>query len=100
MNFFAAHAEENLFPDPSLLKRIDGDLYGEYKAALGKMDKSTQANGLTEQNRLALAKLLADHIDIFQTSFSSGTPAKVPSLNIDLTADAKPVKVRLLNHSH
>lgn len=36
---------------------------------------------------------------IFRTSFSSGPLAHLPPLKIELTPDAKPVKVRLRNYS-
>ena len=38
-------------------------------------------------------------MDIFRTSFSAGPPAKLPPLEIELTSDAKPVKVLLRNYS-
>ena len=38
-------------------------------------------------------------MDTFRTSFSAGPPAKLPPLKIELTPDAKPVKVRLRKYS-
>lgn len=38
-------------------------------------------------------------MNIFRVSFSSGPPTKLPPLKIELTPDAKPVKVRLRRYS-
>jgi len=56
-------------------------------------------NGLPTAQRKILADLIDSHIDIFRTSFSAGEPAKIKPLKIELTPDARPVKVRLRNYS-
>lgn len=44
-------------------------------------------------------KIVSDRVYIFRCSSSSGPPARLPPLKIELTPDAKPVKVRLHNYS-
>lgn len=56
-------------------------------------------NGLADVYQSNLKSILRDSIDIFRTSFSSGPPAKLPPLEIELTQDAQPVKVRLRKYS-
>lgn len=61
--------------------------------------KSAENNSLSEKQLKDLKTIVSGRIDIFRCSFSSGPPAKLPPLKIELTADAKPVKVRLRKYS-
>lgn len=45
------------------------------------------------------SSIVHERTDIFRSNFSSGLPAQVPLLKIDLVADVVPVRVRLHNYS-
>lgn len=99
VNYYAARAEEDPFPNPFLLDSIDSDQHDDIMAEVREAEKKAFDYGLPRDERPRLEKILSDHADIFRTSFSSGPPARLPLLKIELTADAKPVKVRLRNYS-
>lgn len=99
VHYNSARNEEEPFPDPSLLDPVDADQHEEIKSVAETMVESAKKNGLSDERHNELKKTVLDHMDIFRCSFSAGPPAKLPPLKIDLTADAKPVKVRLRNYS-
>lgn len=99
VNYYRARTEGDPFPDPSLLDPVDMEQHEAITTALARMQTAAFDAGLASDKRPVLAKLLSDHVDIFRTSFSSGPPARLPPLRIELTPDAKPVKVRLRNYS-
>ena len=99
VNYFSARAEEDPLPDPSLLDPIDEEQHEDIKTAVDDLRKQAFENGLASDRRPMLGKLLSGHMDIFRTSFSSGPPARLPPLEIELTNDATPVKVRLRKYS-
>lgn len=99
VNFYTARTEEDPFPDPSLLDPIDSDQHGEIIAEIGNLKKIARDNGLPNQDANRLDKIIDENRDVFRTSFSSGPHAKLRPLRIDLTRDARPVKVRLRNYS-
>lgn len=59
---------------------------------------TAKANGLPQPLWEKLEALVFRYKEIFSNSFSA-IPAKVPPLRIDLTADAKPFRVKLRNFS-
>ena len=99
VNYHAAHTEEDPFPDPSLLDPIDEDQHDDIRKAVADIQQTAKDNGLADVFESNLKGILRDHMDIFRTSFSAGPAAKLPPLKIDLTPDAKPVKVRLRKYS-
>lgn len=99
VNYHKARTEEDPFPDPSLLDLIDKDQHDEIKAAVKGMEQAAKKQGLADVYESNLKGILHDHMDIFRTSFSAGPGAKLPPLKIELTPDAKPVKVRLRKYS-
>lgn len=99
VNYFSARAEEDPIPDPSLLDPVDEDQHADIKTAVADMQEVTHKNCLPDEKLQSLAKLCADSIDIFCTSFSSGPPARIPPLKIELIRDAKTVKVRLRKYT-
>lgn len=75
VNYFSARAEENLLPAPDLLGLIDQEQHDDMKAAVSNLQMAVFENGLAEDKRPLLARLLAGHMEIFCTSFSSGACA-------------------------
>lgn len=56
-------------------------------------------NRQRQENHEELRNLVTAHTGIFRTSFSSRPTDKMEPMKIDLTPDAKPVRVRLWNYS-
>lgn len=94
-NFFAHKLEHDPFPNPNLM---DLDALNGYRENVAGMLKHAYDNGLPDEHHGTLAKLVEDFNGMFGTSFSS-TPSKVDALRIKLTADARPIRVRLRNYS-
>jgi len=99
VNYYTAREEEDPFPDPSLIDPLDSDQAEDITKGIEEAIKKAVENGLPAEHHDAMKKVVYDHVDIFRTTFSSGPPAKFPPLKIELTADAKPVKVRLRKYS-
>ena len=91
VDFHDARTEEDLFVDPSLLDPLDNEQHQEIREPVEGLKETSRNNGILAEDATA--------IDVFRTSFSSGPPAKVRSLRIELTSDARPVEVRLRNYS-
>lgn len=99
VDYFSACAEKDPLPDASLLDPLDIDQHEENRCAVDKLADNATANGLSPKHRSALRDMLHNHMDVFRTSFSSGPPAKLRPLSIELESDARPVRVRLRNYS-
>lgn len=99
VNYVTARTEEHPFPDPSLLDPIDTDQHDDICKAIEDIKENANQNGLPAVYESNLKGILRDHMVIFRTSFSAGPPAKLPPLKIELTPEAKPVKVRLRKYS-
>lgn len=99
VSYYRARFEEDPLPDPSLLDPIDSEQHNEINAAMEGMQKASFYARLQSGKSPVLTILLSDHRDIFLISFSSGQPARLPLLKIELTPDAGPIKVRLRNYS-
>lgn len=99
VNYYTAPAEEDLLPDSSLLDPVDMDHHEDIKAAIRDMQCAAFEAGLAEEKGPALAKILSDHMVIFQTSFSTGPLVRLPPLKVGLAPEVKPVKVCLRNYS-
>lgn len=56
-------------------------------------------NGLPEENEAELRQMLTSNVDVFQTSLSSGPPAKADPLHIKLTPKTKLSRGRLRIYS-
>ena len=63
------------------------------------MKKKATDNGLPAEYSERLSELVNKHKDVFRISFSSGPPARIRPLRIELTPNAQPVRVRLRNYS-
>lgn len=98
-NYYMAQTEEDPFPDPSLLDPLDSEQHDDVLGAVHDMIERSKSNGLPDQYHDRLEKMVYSHLDVFRTGLSSGPAAKLPPLQIALTPDAKPVKVRLRNYS-
>ena len=99
VHYRAARTEDDPFPDPSLLDPVDSTQHDEVLEAIANMKHKAKRKGLTDEQSNTLDGIIDSHTNVFRTSFSSGPAAKFPPLKIDITADAKPVKVRLRNYS-
>lgn len=62
------------------------------------MFNHAKQNGLPDSYWLQLEAFVWKYADTFSTRFSS-TPAKVPPLQIELTEDARPTRVRLRSYA-
>ena len=56
-------------------------------------------NGFPEGDYPKLKDLLYRFSDIFRTNFSSGPPASIPPMVVELTHDARPTVVKLRRYS-
>lgn len=99
VNYYSARLGKDPFPDPSLLDPVDADQHEDVKTEIGKPKTEARNNGLHEKEALRLDKIVDDHVDVFRISFSSGPPAKLRPLKIELFHDARPVKVCLRNYT-
>lgn len=99
IDYNTARNEPNSFQNPSLLDPIDGNQHDEVQQAAERMIEMAQGNGMNETNVATLRSMVTDHMDVFRTSLSAGSVAKVPRLTIDLTEDARPARVQLRNYS-
>lgn len=99
VDYYQVREEPDPFPDSSLMDPIDSSQTEEVDSEINNMIDNAVENGFPSAHVSALKKLVSDHTDIFRTSFSSGPPADIPPLKIDLVPEAKPVRVRLRNYS-
>lgn len=99
INYFTARSEPDPFPDPSLLDPLDENQHNEIQKATSCMVQSAHLAGLSVTETQDLQDLVNANIDIFRTGLSSGPPADIKPLKIELTQDAHPVQVRLRNYS-
>lgn len=58
------------------------------------MEKAAKEPGLNGGYESSLKQILPDYFEIICTSFSSGPEVRLPLLNIKLTSQPKPIKVR------
>lgn len=91
--------ENDLFSDASAL-----DTLGLYKkegveAGIRHKLNVSALNGLPISEQGTLEEQVRSHGDIFRTSFSSGPPARVCSLRVELTPLVEPVRVYLRHYS-
>lgn len=99
VNYYDVRDEEDPFPDKSLLDPVDSSQHDEIAQDVEKMVQTAVDNGFPDDNVPQLKKIVNDHMDIFRTSFSSGPPANIEPLQIDVAPDATPVRVRLRKYS-
>ena len=98
INFFGSRNDEDPFPNPNLLDLIqpNGD---ETNAAIEDMLNDLKKVGLKDEHLNEFRRLVYDYSDIFCVGLSPGSPTKFQPLKINLTPDAKPVRVKLRNYS-
>ena len=99
VHYHTARTEREPFPNPSLLDSLDEDQHEDVRRMVGDMVTKAKKNGMPSAAAENLDRIVRGSMDVFRNSLSSGPPAKIRSLKIELTADAKPVKVRLRNYS-
>lgn len=100
VNYFTARAEEDQFLDPSFMDYTDENQHEDIQSAVNNLKKSAADKGMPEKNCRKLAKMIAEQMEIFRTSFSPGLTAKLPLIKIELSPDAKTVKARLHKYSY
>lgn len=100
LNYFKDHSDEKPFPDQALLDLMDSKQHSNVVYAVDQMLQSAVDSGLPNGQVKQLAHHAARPLACLPYSFSAGPPAKFESLKIELTPDARPVRVKLCNHSH
>lgn len=94
-----AHKPDDEFPDPNIRDVVDNKTErAAVREALQDRIKEADGNELPKNHSKRLKTLLDDNTKLFSKTVSHGLPAKVKPLKIDLTADSKPVRVKLRNY--
>ena len=99
VNFNFSRQDDDPFEDSSLLDQVDSDQDSAIQQALDSIVAKAEDNGLPQEYKPQLERMLRSNTNIFRTSLSSGPPADVEPLRVELVHDAQPVKVRLRNYS-
>lgn len=89
--------EEELFINGSLLDAIHITQHKDIEVEVQKMIKRTIDSGLSEDETKELSDDVQDFKDVFRTILSPDHPDKDEQLKVELTTDAKPLRVRLRN---
>lgn len=89
IDYFEVREEEDPFYDASTLDALDIDQKEDIDADINKTFDEAVQNELPADRHDLLRQLVTSNVNVFRTSFSSGTPAKVEPLCIELTPDAK-----------
>lgn len=97
-NYYCQLSGEALLPNPSLLDPIDSEQQNEVRPAMEDMQKAAFDDGPPFHKHPALTNLLSDRRDIFCTSFSVGPSLLLLPFRIELTLEARHVKVQLRNY--
>lgn len=97
-NYYDIREETDLFPDASLLESIDSDQKEAGEAGIEEMLTNSTTAGTPNQQCDSLRQCVMDNKDVFHTS-SSGPPAIVHLLKIDVSPDGRLVRVRLRKYS-
>lgn len=97
-NYFDHKSDLDPFPNPNLV-----DMDSAPSASINNIDilamiYRAKQNGILPKPLDDLTKIVWSHAHVFDTRFSA-TPAKVPPLKIELTGDARPIRVKLRNYS-
>lgn len=94
---FGVRCEEDPFPDCSILGPLDMDQKENISAGTsGILDEASKVlNELLLKRELH--QFVINNLHIFRSSFSAGLPARFVPLRIQLTPNAKPIRVRLQN---
>lgn len=87
INYYKVSEEKDPFPDASLLEPLDAEKNSEVEEGVDKMVQEAMLKCLPKDGHDALAQVVFDHKDVFRTYFSSGSPAKIPPLKVDLVDD-------------
>lgn len=98
-NYYENSQYQDPFPDQSLLDQVDNNQQEEVSRAILSLVSAATSNGLPEAEQQNLSQLLNDNQDVFRICMSSGPAAKLPPLKIELSTEAKPVRVKLRNYS-
>jgi transposase InsO family protein len=99
VDYYEARARVDPFPDPSLIDPVDSGQAEEVSSAVEHMLQCALKVGMPPADAQQLKAIVDNHVDIFRTTFSSGPPAKLKPLKIQLTPDARPTRVKLRNYS-
>lgn len=99
VDYYEVRDETDPFPDASIIDSLHVDQKQDIEAGMEKMLRDAAGKSLPEDHAGKLEKMVRKNADIFRTSLSSGPPAKVEPLRIELSPDAKPTRVHLQNYS-
>lgn len=97
-NYFQHKSDLDPFPDPNLVTLEDNSSTKFNSKDLMDMIERAKNNGLPSKHVEELTAIVFPYAHVFDTRFSS-TPAKVPPLQVELTHDAHPTRVKLRNYS-
>ena len=78
---------------------MDSDQESEIKSAVEDMVQKAEEKGLEEEHCIRLRKLVRKYYNVFRVGLSSGKAADIAPLKIELTADAKPTRVKIRKYS-
>ena len=98
-NYFKIRSEPDPFPDESLLDPVDNSQDDDVKNALDKALSSTTVKEMSSEQLEELSDIIMSNKDVFRLRMCGGAPAKIPPLQVQLTSDAKPVRIKLRNYS-
>lgn len=99
VDYFEARDEKDPFPDPCLIEPEQANTGEELQAAIDVMIQRSYENGLDSALHNDMKDLVYLFKDVFLIGLSSGPPATLKPLEIELVPDAKPVKVKLRKYS-
>lgn len=96
IHYYNVGKEEGLFPEAPTNDPLEVHQKDYIDAGITKMLDDGSDNGLMPELKDLLRRLVTNNVDVFHRSFSSGPPAKVDPLRIDLMPSAKLTLTRVL----
>lgn len=99
IDFAEERNQPEQFPSQSYLEIPDDQAEDEVIHSLNAMVEKAMKNGLPSLLYQRIENMVKSYAEIFHIGLSTGPPAQVPPLKIDLAPDAKPTRVKLRNYS-
>eukprot|EP00171_Calliarthron_tuberculosum_P022172 IDg22172t1 len=87
------------FPDPALVENPEKNAKDTVHQALIDLIDDAKANGLPEEYHDEIEALIMEHKAVFCLGLTPDAPAKISPLEIRLSEQARPIKVKLRNYS-
>lgn len=99
VSYYIVCEEQDQFSDSSLLDPTDSAQHGETVTTVDKLIIKVAVNGFPSEHVPHLKPLVLDHMDPFKTPFSSGPPAHIAPLKLDIDSNAPRASVCFCNYS-